>query len=313
MIVASRLLILCCFPTILGMILAPGDLLVAQTNSNDCPTSALSRFFRHKVTTGETIESIAQHYNLAPASITKMNSDRLRNGQISVGSEILIPPYDGNIIEVSRGQSWREISKRYRVRADVLFELNGCKPPSGLAFIPTNRTSNRRAQPAFDSNDSSTISKFTSYPLPQTSAISLPYGWQNNPRTEEVFFHSGIDFQAAISTPTQSVGDGTVVFAGTQGTYGNLVIINHSGGLQSRYAQLETIKVKVGEQVKAGHVIGTVGITGQPSSIQPHLHFEIRATSSLGWVAKDPKDFWENKGDVSPKNLPEMPKEFFIR
>nr|WP_321572291.1 M23 family metallopeptidase [Calothrix sp. PCC 6303] len=282
---------------------------MAQTNSNDCPASALSRFLRHKVTSGETIESIAQRYNLARESITKMNPDGLRNGKIKVGSEILIPPYDGNIIEVSRGQSWREISKRYRVRADVLFELNGCKPPSGLAFIPINRTSNRRVQPASDSNDSSTISKFTSFPVPRKSVISLPYGWQNNPKTGEVFFHSGIDIQTAIGTPTQSVGDGTVVFAGTQGTYGNLVIINHGGGLQSRYGQLESIKVKVGEQLKAGDLIGVVGATGQPSSIQPHLHFEIRATSSLGWVAKDPKEFLENQGDVPPKNLPQIPKE----
>jgi murein DD-endopeptidase MepM/ murein hydrolase activator NlpD len=309
MIVAYRLLILYCLPAIFGMIFAPGDIVVAQTNSNDCPTSALSRFFRHKVNSGETIGSIAQRYNLSPASITKMNPDRIRDGKITVGSEILIPPYDGNIIEVSRGQSWREISKKYRIRADVLFELNGCKPPSELAFIPIKRTSNRRVQPVPSYNDNSTFSKFATYPLPKVSVVSLPYGWQNNPKTGEVFFHSGIDVVTAIGTPTQAFNDGTVVFAGIQGTYGNLVIINHSGGLQSRYAHLESIKVKVGEQVKTGHVIGTVGTTGQPSSIQPHLHFEIRATSSLGWVAKDPKEFLENQDDVLPQNLPQIPKE----
>jgi murein DD-endopeptidase MepM/ murein hydrolase activator NlpD len=294
MIANYRLLILYCLHTTFAMILASGNMVVAETNSNSCPDSALSRFVRHNVAGGESIESIAQQYKLAPASIIKMNPDQLRNGKITVGSKILIPPYDGNIIEVSRGQSWRDLAKKYRIRADVLFELNGCKPPSGLVFIPTSRTSNRRAQPVSSYNDSPTLTKFATYPLPKISVVSLPYGWQNNPKTGEVFFHSGVDFVSAIATSVQAVGDGTVVFAGTQGTYGNLVIINHNGGLQSRYAHLESIKVKVGEKVNSGYVIGTVGTTGQPSSVQPHLHFEIRATSSLGWVAKDPKEFWKN-------------------
>jgi murein DD-endopeptidase MepM/ murein hydrolase activator NlpD len=69
------------------------------------------------------------------------------------------------------------------------------------------------------------------------------------------------------------------------------------------------MKVKVGEQVKSGAVIGTAGTTGQPSSVEPHLHFEIRTTSSLGWVAKDPQEFLENQGDVLPQKLPQIPKK----
>lgn len=96
---------------------------------------------------------------------------------------------------------------------------------------------------------------------------------------------------APLGTSVQAVGGGVVVFAQEQGTYGNLVIINHSKGLQSRYAHLEDIKVSVGEEIVKGDLIGTVGATGIPTIKEPHLHFEIRSSSSLGWVAKDPKEY----------------------
>ena len=82
-----------------------------------------------------------------------------------------------------------------------------------------------------------------------------------------------------------------MVLAEEQGSYGNLVIINHSSGMQSRYAHLENIKVSVGEEVNKGDLVGSVGSTGTPTLKKPHLHFEIRSSSSLGWVAKDPSEY----------------------
>ena len=89
----------------------------------------------------------------------------------------------------------------------------------------------------------------------------------------------------------QVIGEGIVVFAQEQGSYGNLVIVNHSSGMQSRYAHLEHIKVRAGEKVNKGDLVGTVGNTGEPTLKKPHLHFEIRSSSSLGWVAKDPNEY----------------------
>jgi lysostaphin len=87
------------------------------------------------------------------------------------------------------------------------------------------------------------------------------------------------------------VGDGTVAFASSQGSYGNLIVINHSEGLQTRYAQLSRIQVKVGQTVKRGQTIGTVGSTGRPSSTQSHLHLEVRSRSNVGWVAENPESY----------------------
>jgi murein DD-endopeptidase MepM/ murein hydrolase activator NlpD len=248
------------------------------------------------------VESIAQRYNLTPATIIAMNS-ALQNRKIAVGSEIQIPPYNGIVVEVSPGQNWRQIAAKYKIRPDVLFDVNGCQKNPRVVFVPEiNRSPNRpmtesptrqfpQEEPRNASSSTSTLSKLAGYPLPEIATVAVPYSWQTNPSNGEVFFHSGMDLLAAKGTPVQAIGEGTVAFANEQGTYGKLVIINHSGGLQSRYAHLDSIKVSVGQQVKKGDLVGTVGTTGTPTISQPHLHFEVRSSSSLGWAAQDPKGY----------------------
>ncbi|MFO5526534.1 MAG: M23 family metallopeptidase, partial [Cuspidothrix sp.] len=127
-----------------------------------------------------------------------------------------------------------------------------------------------------------------------TANVGLSYGWQIHPTTGDVFFHSGVDLLAPVGSSVQAIAPGIVVFAKEQGSYGKLVIINHADGFQSRYAQLESIKVTLGQKVNQSDILGTVGTSGQPTSTQPHLHFEMRSNGSLGWEAKDPKGFFSN-------------------
>ncbi|AKG23662.1 LysM peptidoglycan-binding domain-containing M23 family metallopeptidase [Calothrix sp. 336/3] len=281
------------FLSFIWLMLTPYQMAFAQTTTKNCPIPALERFQRHRVGRGETIASIAENYNLSPATIINMNPT-LQSGKVTIGSDILIPPYNGIIIAVSNGETWGQIASRYKVRADALFEINGCKPPSKFAFVPVVQKSANpnisRVNINTSPGDSSQI-KLVGYPLPNVSKTTLPYGWQINPQTGDVFFHSGIDLVATVGTPVNSLAAGTVVFAGFQDSYGNLVVINHDGGLQTRYAQLESIRVSVGQRVKIGEIIGNVGTTGQPTSKQPHLHFEVRSSSSLGWKAQDPKTY----------------------
>ncbi len=86
--------------------------------------------------------------------------------------------------------------------------------------------------------------------------------------------HDGIDIAAPIGTPVRAAKAGRVVFAGKRAGYGNLVIVDHGGGLQSRYAHCNDLRAAVGRKVNAGDTIATVGSTGR--STGPHLHFEIR-------------------------------------
>lgn len=91
-------------------------------------------------------------------------------------------------------------------------------------------------------------------------------GWRN---------HRGIDYAAASGTPVRSVGDGTIVFAGRRGTYGNLVEIAHPDGVVTRYAHLRGYArgTRRGARVRVGETVGYVGSTGL--STGPHLHFEM--------------------------------------
>ncbi|MBW4685015.1 MAG: M23 family metallopeptidase [Komarekiella atlantica HA4396-MV6] len=288
-----RQLFLCSLVSALGLASILSGLNSADAAVGDCPTPALSRFQRHKVARGETLESIAQRYNLVPTTIIGMNP-ALQNGGVAVGSVLQIPPYNGIVVEVPRGQTWRQVATRFKVRADTLFEVNGCQKDPRIVFVPgINWSPNGSITKSPSPTNTGTQNRVSlaGYPLAQVTTVVLPYGWQINPATGEVFFHSGIDLLATVGTPVEAIAPGTVAFATDQGTYGKLVIINHSGGLQSRYAQLDSIKVTVGQQVKKGDLVGTVGTTGKPTSNQPHLHFEVRSSSSLGWVAEDPKGY----------------------
>ncbi|OUL24109.1 peptidase [Nostoc sp. T09] len=285
-----RLVFICGLVSALGLGFILPDLQSANAAVESCPTPpALSRFQRHVVARGETLESIAQLYNLNPATIISMNP-AVKNGTVTVGSELQIPPYNGIVVEVPQGQTWRQVAAKYKVRADAMFEVNGCQQNPRVVFVPgVNGLPNRPLTASRTPTPSTT--QISGYPLPAVTTVGLPYGWQIHPTTGEVFFHSGVDLLAAVGTPVQAIAPGTVAFASEQGTYGKLVIINHGGGLQSRYAHLDSIKVSVGQPVKKGDLLGTVGTTGQPAAKQSHLHFEVRSTSSLGWAAQDPKSY----------------------
>ena len=263
----------------------------ANADLESCPIPVLARIQRYQVNPGETLAAIANHYNLAPETIIGMNPS-VKNGVVAAGTELQIPPYNGIVVEVPRNQSWRQIASKYKVRPDTVFEINGCQKNPKFVFLPIlPGVTNAPRIIATSSTPSTPTENITGYPLPSRTDVALPYGWQIHPITGEVFFHSGVDLIAPVGTPVAAIAPGIVVFAKEQGSYGKLVIINHAGGLQSRYAQLDSIKVTLGQKVNKGDVLGTVGITGQPTSTQPHLHFEMRSNGSLGWEAKDPKGF----------------------
>ncbi len=91
-------------------------------------------------------------------------------------------------------------------------------------------------------------------------------------------FHAGIDIGAGSGTPIRAAKAGTVIFAGSQGGYGNVVIIDHGGGLTTLYAHQSRLGTNDGAEVSQGEVVGFVGSTGH--STGPHLHFETRVGGS---------------------------------
>ena len=87
--------------------------------------------------------------------------------------------------------------------------------------------------------------------------------------------HKGIDFAAPVGTPIRAVGDGVIDFAGTQGGYGNVLVVQHGSVYSTAYAHLSRMApgIRRGSRVVQGEVIGYVGTTGR--STGPHLHYEV--------------------------------------
>ena len=90
--------------------------------------------------------------------------------------------------------------------------------------------------------------------------------------------HTGLDIATSLGTPIKAASSGKVIQAGWKGTYGNLVIIQHTDSIQTYYAHCSKLYVTAGQQVSQGEVIASVGSTG--NSTGPHLHLEIRVNGS---------------------------------
>ncbi len=86
--------------------------------------------------------------------------------------------------------------------------------------------------------------------------------------------HQGVDLTAPKGTNVRTTADGRVTFAGRSGDFGRLVIVEHSGGYETRYAHLKSIEVKKGGKLKRGAILGTVGKSGNANGF--HLHYEVR-------------------------------------
>lgn len=109
---------------------------------------------------------------------------------------------------------------------------------------------------------------------PVANCESSGFGWRDDPFRHRAKFHAGTDFRGNRGTPVLAAGDGVVTFARWQGGYGNLIRVDHGGGVVTAYAHLQRFLVKPGSVVIAGQAIGHMGSTGWTTG--PHLHFEVR-------------------------------------
>ncbi|HEV7644464.1 MAG TPA: peptidoglycan DD-metalloendopeptidase family protein [Pyrinomonadaceae bacterium] len=118
-----------------------------------------------------------------------------------------------------------------------------------------------------------------SFNFPVRGRISSGFGNRFHPIDKIVKFHTGLDIAVPRGTRVDAAAEGTVVFAGPKGGYGNLVIIRHPDGKETRYGHLQKILVSEGESVTSRQQIALSGSTGK--STGPHLHFEIRENGEI--------------------------------
>ncbi len=105
--------------------------------------------------------------------------------------------------------------------------------------------------------------------------MTSSYGYRNDPFTHRRTAHHGIDLAGPYGLNIHATGDGTVIAAHfNRHGYGKEVLVDHGFGFTSRYAHLNDIFVKPGQEIKRGEVLGSMGSTGR--STGPHLHYEVR-------------------------------------
>lgn len=266
----------------------------AYRPANACGTGVLADLQRHEVKAGETLLSIARRYQRQPATLMALNP-AVRSGRVRPGQILEIPRVDGLVHRLADGDNYRTIAQRYSVRPDVLFEQNGCQTQPVAVFVPGGLWQQEvtvpdlvaAARPRYEATawQLPTVIFADGYPLPSSFPVTSPFGWRRHPVTGEMAFHSGIDLGAPLGTPVLATADGLVDFAGVAGGYGNLITLAH-GDRQTQYAHLDTIAVRVGQRVRRGQVLGTVGATGRVTG--PHLHYEVLVPGADGWLAIDP-------------------------
>ena len=123
------------------------------------------------------------------------------------------------------------------------------------------------------------------------TSVASGYKMRMHPILKINKFHKGMDFTARIRTPIYASGNGRVIIAERSSTYGNVVYISHGYGYKTIYAHMSKIKVRRGQEVKRGDLIGYVGNTGL--SVAAHLHYEVHKNG----ISLNPINFYY--GDLS--------------
>lgn len=236
----------------------------------------------------DTLSSVAEKFNLQLETILWVN-DLTETSKIKPDQIIKIPPVDGVVHTVRKGDTIYSIAKKYGLgdeagaqgivnypfnsfTDDETFGLaigqtvvvpDGVMPKAGV-LPPTNLA--RRLTP-----DAGTVSPTGQFIWPASGGISQSYR----------FYHKAIDISSRGGGSVLAADSGTVMVAGWPDNYGygNRVMIDHGNGFVTLYAHMSSVNVSVGQTVTRGNVVGSMGSTGRSTGV--HLHFEIRQSGVL--------------------------------
>jgi len=120
---------------------------------------------------------------------------------------------------------------------------------------------------------------------PARGWVTSDFGQRLDPYTADRMMHEGMDIAAEPGKPIYAPSNGMVVYAGPEGNYGNVIVLDHGYGIKTLYGHLARVRVKAGDRVKRGEQLGSVGTTGR--STGPHLHYEVRVNG----IPQNPRKF----------------------
>ena len=261
-----------------------GDKVILTEAGENVPLDLTETFAwqSYKVKKGDSVSKIAAAFSVSMDAIIASNG--IRNARaLREGEALRIPNMDGIPYAVKSGDSLSKISKSMGVPLEAILDANDIQSDvitAGMSlFIPGARMNKDDLKLA--------LGELFIYPV-KGARVSSPFGWRDDPFGSGArLYHSALDLSVPQGTPVKAAMDGEVLMT-TSGdrTYGNFIILGHSGGLKTMYAHLSTVLVRKGERVIQGAKIGTVGSTGL--STGPHLHFGVfknnRAVNPLDFL-----------------------------
>jgi murein DD-endopeptidase MepM/ murein hydrolase activator NlpD len=160
-------------------------------------------------------------------------------------------------------------------REDYLEEVDALAAESA-ALAASIRVAQEQAAVTAAASGAPGVPSSSGFIWPVNGPVVSGFGWRWGR------MHEGIDITASTGTPIWAAADGTVIWSGWRGGYGNCVVVDHGNGLATLYAHASSLLVSVGQRVSQGETVSLVGSTGNSSG--PHLHFEVRVNG----VAVDP-------------------------
>lgn len=196
--------------------------------------------------------------------LKKKNSSNMENITISEKYETELK--DMTTVEDAVAKLYSE-PKKVMVASNKKASIN--KTSSGTVNTATNISSTK-------------VSLGVSLIKPVSGIISSRFGARSSIRSSA---HTGLDIATSTGTPVLAAASGTVTFSGWKGSYGYLLVITHSNGVQTYYGHCSKLYVSAGQNVAQGQNIAAVGSTG--NSTGPHLHFEIRVNG----IAYNPQNY----------------------
>ncbi len=214
---------------------------------------------RHRVAAGETMYRIAKTYGLTVEELGAANGIKAP-WTLAVGQELTVP-----------GVEQRGSAEAPEVLAEADSEpVRTGGPRRSVPVVARREEAPGRSRPAprpgTGSRPRLATQGMLDWPLK-----GVLYGRFGKKGKEP---HDGIDLAAPAGSPVKTAKDGTVLYAGEQRGYGNIVIVEHSNRLITLYAHNRDLRVRTGQRVLPGQIIATVGESGKTSG--PHLHFEVR-------------------------------------
>ncbi|HEX5508065.1 MAG TPA: LysM peptidoglycan-binding domain-containing M23 family metallopeptidase [Pseudolabrys sp.] len=225
----------------------------------------------HVVASGETLIGIARQHGMTLAALAKANKISAYT-KLNVGDRITIPG------------GHRVVAEKHAAAPVVHAKAKETAPVETVASVPTEHARMVKPEPVEARSPTKTaeaVGSMPSFRWPVRGRIISAFGAKPNGQQND-----GINLAVPEGTPIKAADDGVVAYAGNElKGYGNLVLIRHSNGYVSAYANASELLVKRGDKVRRGQVIAHAGQTGNVTS--PQLHFEIRK----GSVPVDPAKF----------------------